>query len=47
MDNNIQIQIAKPFGPSIAKANIPDEMIKKLNETVFNLSYLPHSEVLS
>ena len=37
MDNNIQIQIAKPFGPSIAKANIPDEMIKKLNDYVDNV----------
>ena len=37
MDNNIQIQNAKPFGPSIAKANIPDEMIKKLNDYVDNV----------
>ena len=37
MDNNIQIQIAKPFGPSIAKASIPDEMIKKLNDYVDNV----------
>ncbi len=37
MENNIQIQIAKPFGPSIAKANIPDEMIIKLNDYVDNI----------
>ncbi len=37
MDNNIQIQIAKPFGPSIAKAIIPDEMIIKLNDYVDNI----------
>ena len=30
----LDIQIAKPFGPSIAKANIPDEMITKLNDYV-------------
>ena len=37
MDKNIQIQIAKPFGRSIAKANIPEEMITKLNDYVDNI----------
>ena len=37
MNNNIQIQIAKPFGPSIAKVNIPDEIITKLNDYVDNI----------
>ena len=37
MNKNIQIQIAKPFGPYIAKASIPDEMIKKLNDYFDNV----------
>ena len=34
MDNNLDIQIAKPFGPSIAKIKIPDQMILKLNNYI-------------
>ena len=29
-----KIQVYKPFGPSIAKATIPEDVIKKLNEYV-------------
>ena len=34
MSNNQQIQITKPFGPSIAKVTIPPELIEKLNDYV-------------
>ena len=26
-----KIQILKPFGPSVAKTEIPDELVKKIN----------------
>ena len=29
-----KIQVFKPFGPSIAKVTIPEDIIKKLNEYV-------------
>ena len=29
-----KIQVYKPFGPSIAKVTIPEDLIKKLNEYV-------------
>ena len=29
-----KIHVFKPFGPSVAKVTIPDEIIKKLNEYV-------------
>ena len=29
-----KIQVYKPFGPSIAKVIIPEDLIKKLNESV-------------
>ena len=29
-----QIQITRPFGPSIAKVQMPDELIKTLNKYV-------------
>ena len=31
MSENFEVHIAKPFGPSIAKVKIPEEMILKLN----------------
>ena len=34
MTNNIQIQITKPFGPSIAKVKMPLELINKLNNYI-------------
>tara|TARA_Y100000816_G_scaffold276108_1_gene244956 strand:- start:565 stop:1194 length:630 start_codon:yes stop_codon:yes gene_type:complete len=34
MNKNLEIQIAKPFGPSIAKVKIPDELVLKLNDYV-------------
>ena len=29
-----QIQITRPFGPSIAKVQMPDELVKTLNKYV-------------
>ena len=34
MSENFEVHIAKPFGPSIAKVKIPEEMILKLNNYV-------------
>ena len=34
MTDNIQIQITKPFGPSIAKVKMPLELINKLNNYI-------------
>ena len=34
MSDKPQIQISKPFGPSIAKVTIPPELIEKLNDYV-------------
>ena len=33
-DKNIAIEIIKPFGPSIVRAQIPEHLIKKINEYV-------------
>jgi len=34
MSDNFKIQVIRPFGPSIAKVQIPEELIKKLNDYV-------------
>ena len=34
MTENIQIQITKPFGPSVAKVKMPLELIEKLNNYI-------------
>ena len=34
MSKDPEVHIAKPFGPSIAKVSIPEEMILKLNNYV-------------
>ncbi|MDC3037674.1 hypothetical protein OA250_02560 [Candidatus Pelagibacter sp.] len=37
MTDNIQIQITKPFGPSVAKVKMPLELIEKLNNYIDNI----------
>ena len=34
MSKNPEVHVAKPFGPTIAKVTIPEEMILKLNNYV-------------
>ena len=34
MTANIDIKVLKPFGPSVAKIEIPEQMLKDLNEYV-------------
>ena len=37
MNEGRKIEVLKPFGPTIAKTNIPEDIVNKLNEYVEEL----------